>query len=83
MTQIKTRTVPRQTLGFPGISLGNEVAMNSSPPNSDAPMHEFAPWPQDSEFTSEEEQLRWCGLNELLMAVELDGITELSADRDL
>jgi hypothetical protein len=32
------------------------------------------------EFGSEEDALRWCGLNELLFAVEADGIMELSVE---
>lgn len=35
---------------------------------------------QDHEFRSDDEFIRRCGLNELLFAVEMDGITELSTE---
>jgi len=35
---------------------------------------------QDDEFGSGDEFARWCGWNELLFAIEIDGIMELSAE---
>lgn len=35
---------------------------------------------QNHDFSSDDEFIRWCGLNELLFAVELEGIMELSTE---
>jgi len=35
---------------------------------------------QSHEFSSDDEFIRWCGFNELLFAVEIEGIMELSTE---
>ena len=88
LTQVKMRGVWRVGWTLTGVTtLSNEVAMNSTSVTSAAQVNDVdhstriaLSVMEDHEFSSDDEFIRWCGWNELLFAVEIEGIMELSAE---